>query len=157
MGSMDKEEFLAKVREGHVSVAEHIRTMDAAELERPRRDDGWSARDVLAHLAAWYDVATGRLRLVAQDRADQIQWLEDDQMVDAWNAAFHAQAGGLGTDDVQEGFEQAHEALVSALESLPEDLWEGVKEPTPIERWLAACTFEHDVEHLSELQSAGQS
>jgi hypothetical protein len=148
---MDKEEFLARVREGHASVAERVQGMDSADLERPRRDDGWSARDILAHLAAWYDVATGRLRLIVRDQADQIQWMEDEQTVDAWNAAFHAQARGLSTDEVQAGFAQAHDALVSALESLPDDLWASASLPVPIERWLAACTFEHTAEHLADL------
>jgi hypothetical protein len=151
MGSMDKDEFLVRVREGHASVDERVRAMDAAELERPRRDDGWSARDVLAHIAAWYDVATGRLRLLAEDKADRIRWVEDEQAVDAWNAAFYAQACGLSTDEVRAGFAQAHDALVSALEALPDDLWTQADPPAPLERWLGACTFEHDAEHLAEL------
>ncbi len=146
----EKAAFVRRMQASHRPLAAWVARLSDTELARPVRADGWSTRDILVHLAAWYEVAAERLRLLAEGRADQIQWVPDDQ-VDAWNAEFHARSRTLSAAAARERFGQAYRAVLAAVDPLPDERWRGADVPVPLERWLAECTFEHEEEHRPEL------
>jgi hypothetical protein len=50
--------------------------MPEPEVLRPRTQDRWSVKDVLAHLLGCDEETTRRFRLIARRRADRIHWFE---------------------------------------------------------------------------------
>src|SRR3972149_3854383 len=55
-------------------------------VERPRTQDAWSIKDVLAHLAAWEEEGTRRLALIARGRPERMVWDETMGEADRFNA-----------------------------------------------------------------------
>src|SRR5918912_1030059 len=73
-----------------------IDRMPEAEIRRPRTQDKWSVKDVLAHLLACDEETNRRLRLIARGQADRIQWFESLAYADRFNARTVAQLRRLG-------------------------------------------------------------
>jgi len=146
---MEKQELLGRVRAGFADLARRLEGLDDAALEQSCRAEGWTRREVLAHLAAWYEVSAERLELIGRGRADAIQWVAED--VDEWNARFFARDRELSPARVRERLGQTQRAVLAALEALPVQAFNDPRARAPIERWLPACTYEHEREHHADL------
>ena len=89
------------------------------EAFRPQTVDRWSVKDVLAHLLACDEETVRRLRLIARDRGDRIQWFESMAHADAFNARSVARARRLGLRTVLRRMERVRADLITRLERLP--------------------------------------
>lgn len=89
----------------------------AIEDLRPeaRRDDGWTLRDVVAHLAAWQRMAANRLEKLA------IGEKVEPPDIDAFNAQVHAAAAGQSWAHVLAEASAARAAFREAVEQLPHE------------------------------------
>jgi hypothetical protein len=105
---------------------EAILDLDAAALDQGPRAHGWAARDLLAHLVGWHEVATEVARELrtspssARKAAADAEWAArgdalNDAIRDAWAVlppdAFRSRARG------------AHEGLLAALRDVPLAHW----------------------------------
>ncbi|MDA8186682.1 MAG: maleylpyruvate isomerase N-terminal domain-containing protein [Dehalococcoidales bacterium] len=149
---MEHTHILAKMAEGHERITEVLAGRNEAELERPLRSDGWSAKDILAHIAMWYEFAAQRLRLIAAGRSAEIRWLNDAE-VDALNDAAYQRDRTLTTDDVRQRYEQSFEVVYGLAASLGAEVWNTTDFPVAISHWLPNCTFAHEEEHEVELRA----
>ena len=86
--------------------------------------DGWTAKEVLAHIAAWdREVARGLDELLAGRRPAFVSYREDE-----FNAQTAQASRGKSLTDVLAEVQDAHEQLISRVERLTDDQW---RQPSP--------------------------
>jgi hypothetical protein len=102
-------------------------------------DDGWTTKDVLWHIAHWWDHMVGLLNSMSAGTFEEPP--EDDAATDAENAGVLAESRAMDLAAVEDGVTATRERLLAAWGALPE-LTE------PAERWFVWETIEHYEEHL---------
>lgn len=124
------------------------------ELERPGLVDALSVKDLLGHIAFWARKAADDLRLVAADRARDVETPGSEQAVDEWNARERKAREGRSLSDVREEWLDSFQQAMAALADFPaERLEENVKGWTVVKRFTED-TYEHYREHLAQLTEA---
>lgn len=111
------------------------------------RADGWTLKDVVAHVAAWHRFAVERLNAIAQGGGRQ--QLDDA----AFNARVKGESAGLSWAAVRSEAVAAHEAFLAALAATPASVLE-------VDRGLGAFVvavngFGHYADHLHDFDVLG--
>ena len=131
------------------------------ELIEPR-DDGWSIKDHLAHIAVWMNGLTAMFRRedrVAAMGVSRAAWEADD--TDAINAEIYGAWADRSLNDVREALAHARLDLAEALDTLSDDdlyrpfsdfVPDAAEMQEPIINWVAGNTFGHIEEHLEMLR-----
>ena len=104
--------------------------------------DGWSMRDVLWHIAHWWDDFAGMVEEVNRG-GTFVEPPEDDEATNADNARILAESRQMTIDAVERRVLVARERLLAAWSALSE-LDEA------LERWFVWETIEHYEEHLDD-------
>ena len=115
----------------------------------------WSGKDVLAHIAHWYDHKLEGIRAIDEGR-EPISRSDFDE----WNARWFAEDSALIPSQARDRCEASHERLRSYLAALTEVQWAestrtwpgGVIEHT--HQWADLNMGDHYREHLNELADA---
>ena len=103
-------------------------------------EEGWSAKDLVAHIGSWLaeaGVVLERIRFGTY-RSDEID-------IDAMNAAFYGSMRDVPFHDVRAQAFTARERMLRAWHSLPEISPEA-------DRWIGKAGPQHYVEHLPRLK-----
>lgn len=132
--------LLALEREAHAHWLEVVeRTLPTAV-----RSDGWTHKDVVAHVAAWHAFAVRRLR--------QIELGEPRESVDgdALNAHVKAHIEGVPWATVLNEAKQAYTAFLAAIEAAPTAVLEGDDGCGTFV--ITANGFGHYAEHLRDCE-----
>jgi len=130
-----------------------IDRLPEAEIRRPRTQDRWSVKDVLAHLLACDEETIRRLRLIARGQADRIQWFESMAYADRFNARTVAQLRRVGLPALRRRMQRAHAELVQRLERLPPEVFDDPTHAYPVVEWLPAPGWSHEREHIGEVKT----
>src|SRR5260370_3552286 len=93
--------------------------LSEAEMLRPRTQDRWSVKDVLAHLMTCDEETVRRFQLIARGQAGRIHWFESMADADRFNARSVASARRLGLPALLRRMERAHVEVLEGLERLP--------------------------------------
>lgn len=105
--------------------------------------DGWTAKDVLWHIAYWWEHLARLLGDVREGTFEEPP--EDDAATDAENARVLADSRAKDLGEVEAGVEAARTRMLAA--------WSALVEPSePAERWFVWETIEHYEEHLPQLR-----
>jgi hypothetical protein len=123
------------------------------EILRPRTQDRWSVKDVLAHLLGCDEETVRRLRLIARGHGDRIHWFHDMADADRFNARSVARARRLGLPAVLRRMERARADLIEWLERLPTEALRDPSHQYTVVQWLPAPGWTHEQDHLSELRA----
>ena len=102
--------------------------------------EGWSAKDLVAHIGSWLAEAG-----VVLERIRFGTYRPDEIDVDAMNAVFHDNMRDVPFHDVQAQAFTARERMLRAWRSLGEGSPEA-------DRWIAKAGPEHYAEHLPRLR-----
>jgi hypothetical protein len=151
MDTDDRAERLARLRSGYDDVVTALADIEPAELDRPQRSGGWTARQIVHHLADSEATAYVRLRrLLAEDEPviagyDEPEWarrLHYDRPVEPSLAVLRS----------------VREASLQLLEALGPDEWQRSGShvesgPYSVDRWLRIYS-EHAHEHASQIRAA---
>jgi hypothetical protein len=129
-----------------------IDRLPEAEIRRPRTQDRWSVKDVLAHLLACDEETIRRLRLIARGQADRIQWFESMAYADRFNARTVAQLRRVGLPALRRRMQRAHAELIKRLERLPPEAFDDPTHAYPVVEWLPAPGWSHEREHIGEVK-----
>lgn len=123
------------------------------EILRPRTQDRWSVKDVLAHLLSCDEETLRRLRLIARGRGDRIHWFEDMADADRFNARSVARARRLTLPTVLRRMARVRADLVERLERLPTAALHDASHEYTLAQWLPAPGWTHERDHLSEIRA----
>jgi Mycothiol maleylpyruvate isomerase N-terminal domain len=144
---MSKQEFLERVRAGRAQLNAAIGGLTEDQLSHEIVAGEWTAKDVLAHLAAWQ----GEARLAAERvaRGEPCGPLVEES-IDEWNRRRVEERRRLPLVDVIQEFNDAYDAVMASLARCPDDggaegpdWWE----PAGPLWWLT----EHDSEHVAAI------
>jgi len=141
---------------------EHIIGQLSYEQLAASIDGSWSAKDLLAHIAAWQQVMLqfhiGRKPFEEVTRLSNVPY--GPTPVDQINEAFYARDKNLALADVLQAFRGGHQQLMATLGSMSEaDLF---KPYTPAGRgpdstgqlidWIIGDSYDHYDEHRATMQ-----
>jgi Mycothiol maleylpyruvate isomerase N-terminal domain len=122
-----------------------VETLSSEELVRPGyTDEGWSVKDMMAHVAAWSDYTA---RVLDEMRAGT--WKGDDPSdepggVDRMNDEWFERDRHLGFEQVRSAWREARGRLLDAFGAL--------EEVTPdAEEWFEETGPSHYAEHSTDL------
>jgi len=131
--------FLARLPEG--------------EILRPRTQNRWSVKDVLAHLLSCDEETIRRFRLIGRGRGDRIHWFESVADIDRFNARSVARLRRLGLRPLLRRMEEVHADLVRWFERLPTQSLRDPSHAYPVVEWLPAPGWTHEREHVGEIRA----
>lgn len=128
----------------------YIARLSPQEREQVGRLDGWSAKDLMSHLAAWRLRMADRLETAQQGGAPP-----PDAEVEAENAAIWAEYAGKSWDEVRQALALSHRRLADSLQALSD---EELTDPQrfewqrgqPLWRGVAGNGCTHPVMHLAD-------
>lgn len=130
-----------------------LQRLSEREILRPRTQDRWSVKDVLAHLLGCDDETVRRFRLIARGRGDRIHWFDDMADADRFNARWVARGRRLGLRTLLRKMARARADLIRGLERLPIEALRDPSHEYTVVQWLPAPGWSHEREHLSEIRA----
>lgn len=152
-----KQEIIAAIRGGieHVGATFGDLTDEQLGTIVHEGDGGWTARQVLAHLAGR---AAGHQMLLSMATATTPPDLSALNVND-WNQSIVDERAGRSRDELLQEFRQAHEALIESVGELPDGALE-MMIPSPrggevaLGDMLAGSGGRHSVNHTVEVEQA---
>ena len=135
-----------------------IRAMGDDASTLPVTDEGWTAKDVLAHCIHW----VGQIAFGMGARMEQPAWVagvEGRPSADDWNARVVSYYRSASLEQVIKDFDRAADALmqetrarsdeqINATDAIP---WGGDR---PLWQQIGAETFDHWPEHTAAIEQA---
>lgn len=124
-----------------------------AAIRRPRTQGAWSVQDVLAHVAAWEEEGTRRLRLIARGRGARIRFYDTMPEVDRFNTRAVRAARRLGLPTHLRRLARGRAELVRALRRLPPRALDDPAHELPVVVWLREFAWTHEAAHRREIRA----
>ncbi len=148
---MNKPELLDALARDWGELESLIASLDEATMLTPQLDDGWSVKDVLAHIAVWEARCASWLESVARGITPERPEVKD---VDASNAHDYAAAKDATLASVLQQSRDAHAAMVHAVEALSEaDLADETRFGWPTWQMASSNSDEHYREHIEQIRA----
>ena len=110
--------------------------------------DGWSVRDILAHVAGWHREMTPVLERIAKGERPLPEGVSYDD-ADAWNAKFAAAHRNTPPGQMLEEVKASKEALIAAAKTVPEERF---VEGRAAYRILSGTAAGHYREHIGPIR-----
>jgi len=128
---------------------------DDAYLESGVVGGEWTLKDVLSHLTAWESELVTLIAFTRRGQRPKIEMGNRD--VDTLNAKWRAAFKDRPLDRVLADFHGVRQQTIRQVESLTDELLaESKKYPwlkdTPLWKWIAEDSFEHDQEHAEDIR-----
>jgi hypothetical protein len=140
---MEKQTLTEREAEAWAEFRAQVDRLTPEQREQPDANaDGWSMRDVLWHIAHWWNDLAGMVEEVNRG-GTFVEPPEDDEATNADNARILAESRQMTIDAVERRVLVARERLLAAWSTLSE-LDEA------LERWFVWETIEHYEEHLDD-------
>ncbi len=146
---MSKAEIQARLEDGRRILLAALDGLGEKGLTDVAVVNGWTVRDVLAHILAWEEVALQRLDLIKSGQASQIQWFPAEA-VDAQNARFHAAGRSLPLSDVLGRLAETLALIKERVQSMSDEQL-NVEDTIDRRVWLPHSTYLHKEEHAAQI------
>ncbi|MDQ3555047.1 MAG: ClbS/DfsB family four-helix bundle protein [Chloroflexota bacterium] len=153
---MQAMEFLEDERESWAPF-ESLALLSDEALERPTETDGaahgWTARDLIAHMVGWQEIALQMARELAVDDASETQrriqqpW---ETYGEALNQRMREEARALPLAELRQRLVDIPAELRGTLTMVPEARW--LKAPAA-QRLFTECTMTHYEDHAATLRA----
>ena len=138
---MDRDEMLGREDEAWRGFAEAVSAVPDDRRGVEGVVPGWSAHDVVWHVAFWAGYAAD---VIERDRAGETDLEPEGSQPD--DAEVLATGRGMGWDEVVRYAEQSHDRVRAAFASSPD--------PGDVAiRWFTEDTFDHYDEHAAEIRA----
>jgi hypothetical protein len=139
------ETMIDKIESGYNKILRLYQSIPVTNLLEPVFANGWSVKDMLAHIAAWEWRCAGILN-AAQDSNMPFHGSPD---VNALNEEFYKERAEWSWEEVDNDFREAHRTLLLAIRSLStERLHDEL-----VQKSIAEETWEHYEQHLPSLEN----
>lgn len=154
---MTREELIQRINREYERLQRLIAGVDPGRLAAEPVFNGWTAKDVLAHLAVWQSITvTNLFRL---ERGQPLLYANlDPKKVDELNARFYQELKDWPPERVLADLEGSYRQLINRIRLLSE---EELNDPRhfkqlrgrPLWQLIAEDTYEHYAEHLPALEA----
>ena len=137
-------EIFDKIEVGYNEIIRLYRSVPVTAVLEESLPNGWSVKDVLAHIAAWEWRCASLLDASHNTKA----LLKAQPDVDALNREIYEARKEWGWEEVEYDFRAAHQTLLEAIRQLPPRQLDDEF----VQRTIADETWEHYDEHLGDLR-----
>jgi len=152
---MNQNELLIALQESRERFMDAIENLPDSAMLEPGVNGDWSLKDVLAHLSRWEAELVRALWQTRQGRAPT--WPRSDQ-IDALNAQWYAEMRERPLHKVLEDFEGVRNQTMLRVETFND---RQLTDPhayrwllgKPLWQLIAANSFEHEAEHLEQIEA----
>ena len=138
------------MREGRAELEAALARIPEERLEEPLLEGGWSAKDLMAHVAHWEMAFLSNL-------GEQPPQVANQGSEEATNRAVYEHHRARPLADVRREFEDTHHRLIERVLQLDDD---GLSaQPVPdsdkvVWQYIAGETWAHYPEHVAQLEQA---
>ena len=152
-----KEEIIATIRQGIERVERTFGTLTDEQLATQVHSEeaGWTARDILTHLAGR---ARGYYLTFRLAEGTPMPPRPGGFDVNAWNQDRIAERAGKSRDELLAEFRQVHEDLIAKVQALPDEQLERTipraQGSIPISEALSGGGGRHSINHTIEVEKA---
>jgi hypothetical protein len=153
---MNKSELLTSLTDSRRQIVTVINDFSDIELIEPETLDGWSGKDVLAHLAAWEaELVTALARDVAQNKRPALLDILDGK-VEEINLQWHKENEARPLDRIRDDFAGVRKQLIRQITNIPDkDLIDPKRykwlNGQSLADYIADYANGHDQEHIDAL------
>jgi hypothetical protein len=153
---MDRNELLARINEVRKELETEIARFDRNQVNTPLLPNGWSVKDVVAHIGFWEGRIAGLYETL---RAGEVpEGAVDLSTVDELNNHVYQENQLIPWGIAQVNEKEAYLALLSVAENAPDDdLFNPDRFPwtqgTPFLQYIIENTYEHYNDHLPDLRA----
>ena len=142
--SPNVKEIFDKIEIGYNEIIRLYRSVPVTTVLADSLPNGWSVKDVLAHIAAW----EWRCASLLEASHDTKALLKAQPDVEALNREIYEERKEWGWEEVVYDFRAAHQTLLEAIRQLPPRQLNDEF----VQRTIADETWEHYDEHLGDLR-----
>jgi hypothetical protein len=131
--ALTRADAIATLEEGQAKLDALFARLSDEAMERPKTigggdtsgaRSGWSAKDLLGHVAFWEELAADVIEAHRTGRQPRVAAIfSGDGSVDRANAENQARSAAMSLADVRQRAATAHRALVDGIRSLADDEW----------------------------------
>ena len=153
---MDKEELIRTLEEGREAFLDSIEGLSDEQMVEENVFDDWTVKDILAHLTMWEAELVKLLWQARQGHKPTSVHFAKVSM-DEQNATWHRQNKARPLERVLDDYHGVRPQTVRRVEAFSErDLTDPKRYPwlegTPLWKWIASDSFEHEAEHLAQIR-----
>ena len=148
----DKQGVVTEIRNAYQEFKDAVQGLSEEQMTKPFLDN-WSLREVAGHIIGWNEqMTTGFERMARGERPtpEGVNW-GDTQ---SWNDRFAAEVKGRNATELVNDLESRVEALVTAIQALPDDRF---GEGKTANRMAAGAAYDHFREHAQEIRQAREA
>jgi hypothetical protein len=145
---MKKQQLMDKLDLAWTDLRQSYAGLSQAQLTQPGVTEGWSVKDILAHVTTWEEEALKYLPFIL--RREKLPRYKDQYGgIDAFNAQMSAQKQKLPLSEVLRQLDDTHRRLIAAMQSVPEDQ---ITTETPFRRRVRLDTYSHYAIHARAIR-----
>jgi uncharacterized damage-inducible protein DinB len=145
-----RDEVLGLVRKGRAELEAALACIPKGRLEEPLLDGGWSAKDLMAHVAHWEMAFLSKI-------GEQPPPVADQGSEEATNRAVYEHHRARPLADVRREFESTHHRLVERVLQFDDAGLNTQLVPDSdkvVWQYIAGETWGHYPEHIAQLEQA---
>jgi hypothetical protein len=153
---VDRQTMLKQVRAARGALEALLAEFNDAQMTASHSPDGWSVKDVMAHIAFWEDHVLARLKEAGRGERPQLLGGITEEEVNRINQETLSRSRGRPLDEVKDEFQRAHRELINEIKAIPENedspwwaLWPDADIPW---RLIQSDTCYHYEEHMATLR-----
>lgn len=154
---MNKKEIIAAMQNSHELLVEMLNELNTEEMDVPGVVGNWTIKDILAHLTRW-EAELVKLLWQVRQGTQPTTILNQDISLDEVNARWHEEDKDRPLDRILKDFHGVREQTIRRLDHFKDDdltnpqryTWLGGR---PLWMWVAEDSFEHDLEHMEQIQA----
>ena len=147
----EKETALQSLESEYKNLRQAIDGLDVVQMERPWLD-GWSVKDIVAHVLGWQRVSTTALQRMARGERPTPEGV-DYSNPEEWNNRFALDMKAISPQTVVAAWQQAHMGFVRAARALPDERYAPKEDgkPSTATRVLEGNGYGHYREHAAQI------
>ncbi|MDX1523861.1 MAG: maleylpyruvate isomerase N-terminal domain-containing protein, partial [Anaerolineae bacterium] len=112
---MNASDLIEKIEQSYSQIVRLYRSVPVNALLEPSLANGWSVKDLLAHIAVW----EWRCVALLEQSHESNMPLQAVPDVEALNEEIFQEHKERDWEDIDSGFREAHEALLKAIREFP--------------------------------------
>jgi uncharacterized protein (TIGR03083 family) len=144
-----KQQLLDKLERAWMDLRQSYAGLSEAQLTRPGVTNGWSVKDILAHVTTWEEEALKYLPSILRGEKPP-RYKDLYGGIDAFNAQMTAKKQTLPLSDILRQLDDTHRRLIAAIQSAPEDQ---INTETPFRRRVRLDTYSHYSLHARAIRA----
>ncbi|MFP3854455.1 MAG: ClbS/DfsB family four-helix bundle protein [Anaerolineales bacterium] len=154
---MNRQALQKELNESREELRALIDELPEEAFHEPGVMNGWSLKDILAHLNRWEGLLVTMLWKLKQGKPAERTDIQGEQAVDRLNAKWHEEDKDRSLDLILADLHGLRKQTIRRLEEFSQeeltepDQFEGLR-GEPLWKWIAVDTFEHEREHLPAIR-----